>query len=69
MRTDYSMTSKEAFGEPYKSREDETRKEIENNYCLDYLTAQIALSLGRIADMLTELRGYIVRYDEEREEE
>lgn len=69
MRTNYSMTSKEAFGETYKSRENETRKEIENNYCPDYLIAQIALSLGRIADMLTELRGYIIRYDEEREEE
>lgn len=33
------------------------------------LLENIALSLGRIADMLAELRGYTVRYDEERKEE
>ena len=49
-----------------KSREDETwTKYEENSYCGDYLLAQIALSLGRIADMLAEQQGYIVQYDEE----
>lgn len=33
------------------------------------LLEQIALSLGRIADMLTELRGYLVQYEPESEEE
>lgn len=50
-----------------KSREDETWTEYEEKSCCgDYLLAQIALSLGRIADMLAEQQGYIVQYDEEK---
>ena len=53
-----------------KSREDETWTKYEqNSYCGDYLLAQIALSLGRIADMLAEMNRYIIQYDKERKEE
>lgn len=71
MRTNYSMTSKEAFGEPYKSREDETRRATAKaGYpYVDVNLQQIALSLGRIADMLAEMNGYIIQYDVEKKEE
>ena len=58
-----------------KSREDETLKvvmEAEFPYKETHkylLLEQIALSLGRIADMLTEQTGYAVHYDNESDEE
>lgn len=57
-----------------KSREDETLKVVmEAEFpCKEthkyLLLEQIALSLGRIADMLTELRGYLVQYEPESED-
>lgn len=56
-----------------KSREDETYYNLTHNaYCnTDTILYEIALSLGRIADMLAEMNRYIVEYDghAERKEE
>lgn len=50
------------------SREDQTWTNIVNNGCVgDTQTTlfEIALSLGRIADMLAEMNGYHVEYGEQ----
>lgn len=52
------------------SREDETYIALVNEMYVDTDTnrilREIAISLGRIADMLAEQNGYIVEYDEEK---
>lgn len=52
-----------------RSREDETYSILTNcDYVnTDMILYEIAMSLGRIADMLTEANGYIVEYDSENE--
>lgn len=57
-----------------KSREDETYAALINGFCVDFKERElyeIAMSLGRIADMLAEMNGYIIDYDDigERKEE
>lgn len=53
-----------------RSREDETYIALFNKMYVDTDTdrilREIAISLGRIADMLAEMNGYIVEYDEEK---
>lgn len=55
-----------------KSREDETYVNLTHNEYVnsDTILYEIAMSLGRIADMLAELNKYVVEYDSaERKEE
>ena len=50
-----------------KSREDETYVALANIYCgsmKERELYEIAMSLGRIADMLAEMNRYIVDYDD-----
>lgn len=54
-----------------KSREDETyvalTNALTNGFCIDTKERElyeIAISLGRIADMLAEINRYIVDYDD-----
>ena len=50
-----------------KSREDETYSALINGICCDLKERElyeIAMSLGRIADMLAEMNRYIVDYDD-----
>ena len=50
-----------------KSREDETYIALANIYCGSMKERElykIAMSLGRIADMLAEMNRYIVDYDD-----
>ena len=52
-----------------KSREDETFENLTNNhtgYGTNSILFEIAMSLGRIADMLAEHNGYVVDYEEEK---
>ena len=55
------------------SREDETYIALFNEMYVDTDTnrilREIAISLGRIADMLAELNGYHIEYDEEKNTE
>ena len=55
------------------SREDETYIALVNEMYVetdtDRILREIAISLGRIADMLAEQNGYIVEYDEEKTKE
>lgn len=55
------------------SREDETYIALFNEMNVDTDTnrilREIAISLGRIADMLAELNGYHIEYDEEKNTE
>ena len=56
-----------------RSREDETYIAL-NEYCCygdlrDRELYEIAISLGRIADMLAEMNKYIIDYDDERQRE
>lgn len=55
-----------------RSREDETYSAFSTlasygHANTDTILYEIAISLGRIADMLTEANGYIVEYDSENE--
>ena len=50
-----------------KSREDETYVALTNGYYGDIKERElyeISMSLARIADMLAEMNGYIVEYDD-----
>lgn len=55
-----------------KSREDETYVALTNGFWGDMKERELyecAMSLGRIADMLSEMNGYIVDYDNMAERE
>lgn len=60
---------KERTTRKVRSREDETYSALINyDYVnTDTILYEIATSLGRIADMLTEANGYKVEYDSENE--
>lgn len=52
-----------------RSREDETYISLVNNQPVmtaESIQFEIATSLGRIADMLAEMNGYVIDYDERR---
>ena len=60
---------KEKIARKVRSREDETYSALTNYSYVntDTILYEIATSLGRIADMLTEANGHKVEYDSENE--